>query len=705
MKEGFLSIGMPVYDDFDGVFFTIQALRLYHPEIFEKSEIIVVDNNPNSPYGLRTANFCNGIARKYKNIKYIKFTERYGTAPAKQKAIEEATGEWYLGCDCHVLFPPGVLDRLVKYMEEHPDSKDILCGPVLLDDGSVSTHFAYKWRGQNLGIWTYDKRAQNPDAEPFEIIGTGMGAFACRREAWPGFHPEAYGFGGEEIYIHEKFRRNGGRALLLPFFRWVHRFGSGATVRYPLKLWHKVRNYVLEFMELGWDLNELKEYYVGGGYMKEEDWDFLLLDPVNHVNPPETIAFASDEQRLPNIKHWIENRKNIVPNSTIEEQEAMKRAFKQSIQELELQQKPKNTDNQEDSIPPQQPELETVILSMEELKKTDLIPEEAKQRILEAFQKNPPLGEEPKIRLMIPKRQANGKSGCSGCGKAKEALKPREDIIKELQKLSSLQEVVSRKLPNLLGENADTLKQYLAGQKLILEIGDDPYGTTLNILTNMDKDATLVSYYQDHRYVPELELLRRLAEKEERTFAFNPFDPAAFQLQDEVDLAVIDLMDPSFEMLNSVFERLKGKIKNRIIIHKTAKYGIMAPENKLGLSPGITKFLMDNQEWSVVKYSVKEQGLVVMSSVQEDKPKIQRSSFSMLKSFAKAMATHIATGGKEVDKETLRERLEICAACSLRIDNRCSVCGCFLVDGIGGTGKAKMRHESCPYGFWRAVKD
>jgi hypothetical protein len=131
----------------------------------------------------------------------------------------------------------------------------------------------------------------------------------------------------------------------------------------------------------------------------------------------------------------------------------------------------------------------------------------------------------------------------------------------------------------------------------------------------------------------------------------------------------------------------------------------MTPENKLGLSPGITKFLMDNQEWSVVKHSVKEQGLVVMSSVQEDKPKIQRSSFSMLRSFAKAMATHIATGGKEVDKETLRERLEICAACSLRIDNRCSVCGCFLVDGIGGTGKAKMRHESCPYGFWRAVKD
>jgi hypothetical protein len=25
-----LTIGMPVYDDFDGMYFTIQALRMYH---------------------------------------------------------------------------------------------------------------------------------------------------------------------------------------------------------------------------------------------------------------------------------------------------------------------------------------------------------------------------------------------------------------------------------------------------------------------------------------------------------------------------------------------------------------------------------------------------------------------------------------------------------------------------------------------------
>lgn len=40
-----LTIGMATYDDFDGVFFSVQALRMYHPET-EGAEIIVLDNNP-----------------------------------------------------------------------------------------------------------------------------------------------------------------------------------------------------------------------------------------------------------------------------------------------------------------------------------------------------------------------------------------------------------------------------------------------------------------------------------------------------------------------------------------------------------------------------------------------------------------------------------------------------------------------------------
>ena len=69
------------------------------------------------------------------------------------------------------------------------------------------------------GRWDDNGQAQDPDAEPFDIPMQGMGLFACRRAAWPGFNPGFRGFGGEEGYIHEKFRQAGGRTLCLPFMK------------------------------------------------------------------------------------------------------------------------------------------------------------------------------------------------------------------------------------------------------------------------------------------------------------------------------------------------------------------------------------------------------------------------------------------------------------------------------------------------------
>ena len=51
--------------------------------------------------------------------------------------------------------------------------------------------------------------------------------------AWPGFPAAFRGFGGEEAYIHEKFRRAGGRRLCLPWLRWMHRFGR--PVAFPTR--------------------------------------------------------------------------------------------------------------------------------------------------------------------------------------------------------------------------------------------------------------------------------------------------------------------------------------------------------------------------------------------------------------------------------------------------------------------------------------
>src|SRR5215217_4925510 len=240
-----LTIGMATYNDFNGVYFTLQALRLYQD--LRDTELLVVDN-----YGCPdTKRLVEGWVH---GARYVLATEVRGTAAAKDGVFREAQGEAVLCCDSHVLFAPGAVRRLKEYYREHPDCPDLLQGPLVYDDlKTISTHFEPVWRGEMWGIWQTDPRGQDPEGEPFEIPMQGMGAFSCRKGAWPGFNPMFRGFGWEEGYIHEKVRRAGGRCLCLPWLRWTHRFGRPAGIEYPLTVEEKLRNYVIGHAELGLD--------------------------------------------------------------------------------------------------------------------------------------------------------------------------------------------------------------------------------------------------------------------------------------------------------------------------------------------------------------------------------------------------------------------------------------------------------------------
>ena len=259
-----LTIGMATYDDFDGVYFTIQALRLYHD--LEDTELLVVDN-----YGCsQTADFVRGWARS----RYILAKDVVGTAAPKDLVFRKASGQAVLCCDSHVLFVPGAIARLRRFYREHPDCGDLLQGPLVYDDGElVSTHFDPVWRDQMWGIWATDERGYDRDGEPFEIPMQGLGVFSCRAEAWPGFHPEFRGFGGEEGYLHLKFRRAGRRCLCLPWLRWMHRFGRPRGVPYPLTVEDKLRNYLLGHAELGLDPAPVLSHFA----------QYLPADRIDHI--------------------------------------------------------------------------------------------------------------------------------------------------------------------------------------------------------------------------------------------------------------------------------------------------------------------------------------------------------------------------------------------------------------------------------------
>ena len=253
-----LTIGMATYDDYDGVYFSLQALRLYHPEIIEKSNFLIIDNRPDGP----CAEGLKALEDTTPHYRYVPFNSYSGTAASKNLVFAEANGEFVLCLDCHVFVVPGALRRLLEYFEAHPGTVDLLQGPLVHDDlATIATHFRPSWSSGMYGCWDMDERGRNPDALPFDILMQGMGLFACRRSVWPGFNARFRGFGGEEGYIHEKFRRNGGRTLCLPFLRWMHRFRRPMGVPYINRWEDRVRNYLIGLRELGLPTAELESHY------------------------------------------------------------------------------------------------------------------------------------------------------------------------------------------------------------------------------------------------------------------------------------------------------------------------------------------------------------------------------------------------------------------------------------------------------------
>jgi len=349
-----LTVGMATYDDYDGVVFSIQALRLYH----HVDELLVVDNNPGSLAARHLADFCQKTGARY-----IPMPEPVGTSAPRNRVFTEATGDVVLCMDSHVLIQPGALQLLREWFIDVSSHNDLdmalLHGPMMLDSfNGIQTHFDSVWRAEMWGIWGHAWRcrcsdharfifsmqpseyqqtyylpispkenlaacpycgnklpdlswsqhesqmlalgfepcALKDDEPAFDIPGQGLGLFACRKDAWLGFNPHFRGFGGEEMYIHEKFRKANRRVFCLPFLKWWHRFGRPSGVKYPLTRWNKVRNYVLGHNELGLPLDPVHAHFVTTNLMTQSQWDYLVADPIHRPSNPNVLSVPSPKE-------------------------------------------------------------------------------------------------------------------------------------------------------------------------------------------------------------------------------------------------------------------------------------------------------------------------------------------------------------------------------------------------------------------------
>jgi SAM-dependent methyltransferase len=279
-----LTVGMATYQDFDGVYFSVQDLRLHHD--LDNVEILVVDN-----FGCDTTAAFVASCGPDSQARYLRHTTKTGTAAPRQKLFEEARGQAVLCLDSHVLFAPGAIARLKQFYRDHPDTLDLYQGPILYDSLiKCATHFNPVWGAGMYGQWGSDPRAAGD--EPFPIPMQGLGAFTCCKEAWLGFNPRFRGFGGEEFYIHEKFRQAGRQCWCLPWLRWLHRFGRPQGVAYPNTLEDRLWNYLVGWNELGLPLDSIYEHFL-------------------ESLPGATVAQVASEALGKKVRVTVEEEKNL----------------------------------------------------------------------------------------------------------------------------------------------------------------------------------------------------------------------------------------------------------------------------------------------------------------------------------------------------------------------------------------------------------
>ena len=248
MTSPSLTISMATFDDFDGVFFSVQSIRM-HQDLPEETEFLILDNNPESEHGKQLKHFAKDVP----GMRVVDVTDRKSSF-VKYDAFKLAKGDIILGLDCHVLLQTGFIKAMMEYWSWNAKSKNMLTGPLIYDSlKATSEQINPVWRGHDFGTWGDNKEGMK-SGEPFEIPAQGMGCFSFVRANAPEINQGFRGFGGEEWYMAEKVRRNGGVVVCHPKMGWNHRFNWPIRT-FPLTIEDKLHNYYTGWLEIYGNIN------------------------------------------------------------------------------------------------------------------------------------------------------------------------------------------------------------------------------------------------------------------------------------------------------------------------------------------------------------------------------------------------------------------------------------------------------------------
>lgn len=254
------TLGIATYDDYDGLYFTVQSARINHPDI---KEVVIIDNNPDSNHGKFIKQLSNWEDKEFK-INYISYKDKKSTS-VRSRLFEYANQDYVIVADSHVLFLPNSISYLKEFYLNDSRPYDFVQGPMMYDDcKTYSTHLDPVWRANFFGIWA----TKFSEEKYFEIPSMGLGVFSCKKDEWLGFNPLFKGFGGEEGYIHEKYRKKSGRCICLQNFKWLHRFNRPNGIPFPNVLEHRCYNYFVGRFELEMDYMDVANHFATVGLNK-----------------------------------------------------------------------------------------------------------------------------------------------------------------------------------------------------------------------------------------------------------------------------------------------------------------------------------------------------------------------------------------------------------------------------------------------------
>lgn len=788
-----LTVGLATYKDFDGVYFTLQSLRAHHGTNFD---ILVLDNAPERC--IRTEQVTRAVGGRY-----LHRPDLTGTSQSRDALFRFAETPWVLVCDSHVLFEPGAIARLIELSDKPEHARDFFTGPLVWDDGiGLSTH----WRQTTPpGLWGVWDHVTITSPEPFDIPMQGLGCFAMAKDYWPGFHPFARGFGGEEGYVHEKARRAGGRVLCVPQLRWRHRFRDVGgwdknPTPYPALLPDHTFNLLVQHRELGIDAEQAIHNDFGkrctptewaaiqkeaairqpfGQMTKEPERQRIVgvwytdntAPPLLLVNSLQSIASAAKQcwrhdvaivacgwerpSELPAeiifvrflgerkrshativaqildaleavplgdavcfLEHdvlypeWyfqrvgdafalnpatpvVSNLDYIGLNSqgwqpVKERHEPMHQLSMRSAFALNnLKRAALEAEGGSALLEPQGDRSDWIRL--EASSGLGLIPAVHVNHAAGRFTSHGDVCYAPATAKLHPhwgehrnlwphEAQPMQKSGCGVCG-------GNQSTIPQTPQFKSLSEWFehTKRTPSDFHEHMETMKELASKCEHATQIGIWGKPSRVAIARGLE-DRTVPGSFVDYspQIRPEWLDLHRLcgAQFQGREWPVNGMEIEA------TDLLFIDTNHTAEETYD-LLSRHAGKVRKYIVIHTTEIYGEKGDNGGPGVLQGVRRFVHENREWIVVRQDRNNNGLIVLSRLDEDRktpPGLLRKALN----FSKALAEHAKNGMKLVDDEVYVNRLELCLLCPDRAHDVCSKCGCPI------DKKASWAEQQCP---------